>query len=78
MKVYGNYDNIFADLNQKCNGSLQKPGTKRNSNIRLPIPLCNLRLFAAQLCQDRCPSILTFGEHIIPPAIASGAYKYFN
>ena len=51
MKVYGNYDNIFADLNQKCNGSLQKPGTKRNSNIMGKIH--ELTIFANQVSKDK-------------------------
>ena len=51
MTVYGNYDNIFADLNQKCNGSLQKPGTKRNSNIMGKIH--ELTIFANQVSKDK-------------------------
>ena len=44
---------------------------------RLPIPLCNLRLFAAQLCQDGRPAILTFGGHIIPPAVNHVVILFF-
>ena len=31
MKVYGNYNNIFAKLNQRCNG--HQNGNNKNSNI---------------------------------------------
>ena len=42
-----------------------------------PIPLCNLRLFAVQLCQDGCPAILPPGGHIIPPAVHHVVVLFF-
>ena len=51
MKVYGNYNNIFMDLNQKCNGNLQKLGNKKNSNVMGKIH--ELTLFTNQGLKDK-------------------------
>lgn len=51
MKVYGNYNTIFSELNQKCNGHLQKPGTKKSSNIMGKIH--ELTLFVNPVLKDK-------------------------
>lgn len=51
MKVYGNYNNIFLELNQKCNGHLQKPGNNKNSNIMEKLQ--EIMLFANQVSKDK-------------------------
>ena len=51
MKVYGNYNNIFSELNQKCNGHLQKPGNNKNSNIMGKLQ--EITLFANKVSKDK-------------------------
>ena len=51
MKVYGNYNTIFSELNQKCNGHLQKPGTKKSLNIMGKIH--ELTLFVNPVLKDK-------------------------
>ena len=49
MKIYGNYNHIFSELNQKCNGLLQKPGNNKSSNIMGQ----EITLFANQVSKDK-------------------------
>lgn len=51
MKVYGNYNNIFSELNSKCNGHLQKPGNNKNSNIMGKLQ--EITLFVNQVSKDK-------------------------
>ena len=49
MKVYGNYNNIFAKLNQGCNG--HQNGNNKNSNIMGK--LHELTLFMNPVSKDK-------------------------
>ena len=51
MKIYGNYNHIFSELNQKCNGLLQKSGNNKSSNIKGKLQ--EITLFANQVSKDK-------------------------
>ncbi len=44
---------------------------------RFSTPLCNLCLFATQLCQDGYPAIFPFWGHIIPPTVNHVVILFF-